>query len=308
VEADLSNRIGQAAERFVPGEERGEVVETEHLARYWWATSLVASKRVLDAGCGVGYGTALLKAAGAREAIGVDVAADAVAAAKASHGDAQFVAADVHALPFPDDSFDVVVCFEVIEHVDGQGAVIDEFARVLAPDGVLAISSPNRGVYPEGNPHHIHEFTSEELRTALGERFAHVELRRQHDWVASAVLDDAQVSNADLSDLGAQAGKLLGVAPGSETYVVGLASDAPLPEVPGRIVLGSIDDVQEGLRNAAFIRTERANLKAIEAQLRADKAVLLEQLEQTQATLRRIHASPLWRLSKPLRGLGRLRR
>jgi 2-polyprenyl-3-methyl-5-hydroxy-6-metoxy-1,4-benzoquinol methylase len=311
VEADLSNRIGEAAERFVPGEARGEVIEAEHLARYWWASGLVAGGRVLDAGCGVGYGTALLKAVGAREALGVDVSADAVAAATASHADAEFVAANVRELPFPDDSFDVVVCFEVIEHVEGQAAVIDELARVLAPDGVLAISSPNRGVYPEGNPHHVHEFTSEELRATLAERFAHVELRRQHDWVASAVLDDAQASNTELSDLGAQAGKVLGMAPGSENYVVALASDAALPAIPGRMVLGGIDAVQEGLRNAAFVRTARADLaklQAIEAQLRADNATLLQQLDQTRANLRRIHASPLWRLSKPLRGLGRLRR
>jgi SAM-dependent methyltransferase len=234
-----------------------------------------------------------------------------VAAASEEHAEARFTTADVHELPFVDDSFDVVVCFEVIEHVDGQDGVIAELARVLAPGGVLAISSPNRGVYPSGNPHHLHEFTSEELRAALASRFAHVELRRQHDWVASAILDDAEVGDGQLRSLDVEIGKILGLTAGSETYVLGLASDEPLPEVPGRVVLGSSDEVREGLRQAAFVRTAEADiayLQGVEAQLRADNATLLTQLEATQATLRRIHASPLWRLSKPLRSLRHFRR
>ena len=140
---------------------------------------------MLDAGCGVGYGTAMLAAAGAIEAIGIDIAQEAVTAASVSHPALEFLACDVHSLPFDHGRFDLVVRFEVIEHVAGQDEVIVELARVLAPDGVLAMSSPNRGVYPEGNPHHVHEYTSDELATALAPHFSHVELRRQHDWLAS---------------------------------------------------------------------------------------------------------------------------
>jgi 2-polyprenyl-3-methyl-5-hydroxy-6-metoxy-1,4-benzoquinol methylase len=311
VDADLSNPIGEAAERFVPGKGQGEVMETEHLARYWWAAGLAAGRRVLDAGCGVGYGTAMLADAGATQAIGVDIAADAVAAATAAHSSLEFIACDIHALPFGDDSFDLVVCFEVIEHVEAQDAVIAELARVLAPGGVLAISSPNRGVYPSGNPHHVHEFVPDELRDALACVFARVELRRQHDWVASAILDEDQVSDDGLADLGVEVGKVVGLDPGSETYTVALASDGALPDLCGRVVLGGIDEVRDGLRQGAFARTALADLQTlqrIEAQLRDEKAILLEQLEEVRAALRRIHASRLWRVTKPLRDLGRLRR
>jgi SAM-dependent methyltransferase len=318
VNADLSNRIGDAAERFVPGEGRGELMEAQHLARYWWVSGLAEGRRVLDAGCGVGYGSAMLAAAGAAGVVGMDIAADAVAAAAEANPELEFVAGDVHALPFADASFDLVVCFEVIEHVTEQDAVIAELARVLAPEGVLAVSSPNRGVYPEGNPHHLHEYTPDELEAALRPHFDHVELRRQHDWLASAVLDDEQVADERVADLGIDVGKSLGLGPASETYTIAVAGRAPLPPVQARIVLAGADELREALLLGAEargleierdqLRADLTNLQGIEAQLRDDKAVLTEQIEEVRATLRRIHASPLWRLSKPLRSLRRFRR
>jgi SAM-dependent methyltransferase len=311
VDADLSNPIGEAAERFVPGKGRGELMEAEHLARYWWAGDLVAGRTVLDAGCGVGYGAAMLAAAGAAEVVGVDVAADAIAAAAAANPGIDFTVGDIHALPFDDGRFDVVVCFEVIEHVDGQDEAIAELSRVLGDDGVLAMSSPNRGVYPAGNPHHLHEYVPDELRAALGARFANVELRRQHDWIASAVLADDQVADEGLADLRVEVAKAFGLDPGSETYTIALATRAVLPPAPGRVVLGGVGELREALELAAQtpgLKADLANLQRIEAQLRDENAILLEQLEEVRATLRRIHASPLWRLTRPLRGLGRLRR
>jgi SAM-dependent methyltransferase len=311
VEADLSNRVGDAAERFVPGQRRGQLIEAEHLARYWWASGIAAGRRVLDAGCGVGYGTAMLARAGAAEALGIDVSPESVAAAAQAHPDLTFVTGDVHALPFEDQRFDLVTCFEVIEHVDRQDEVIAELARVLAPGGVLAISSPNRGVYPSGNPHHLHEYVPEELRGALEARFAHVELRQQHDWIASAVLDDDQVADADLTPLALDVGKVVGHDPGSETYTIAVASRQALPELRGRSVLASFEEVRDALLEGARARTaldDVAHLQRVEAQLRTENAVLLAQLEEVRATLRAIHGSLAWRLAKPLRALERIRR
>ena len=69
--------------------------------------------------------------------------------------------------------------------------MLDELVRVLAPGGLLLISSPNRGVYPDNNPHHPHELTAVELRELLEARLRHVRLMRQHDYIVSAVLSDA---------------------------------------------------------------------------------------------------------------------
>jgi SAM-dependent methyltransferase len=311
VDAELSNRIGEADERFVPGETPGGLMEAEHLARYLWATALVAGRRVLDAGCGVGYGTAMLANAGAAEAVGVDISRRAVeVAAAAAPANAHFLVGDVHELPFDDRGFDVVICFEVIEHVQDQDDVIAELARVLAPDGVLAISSPNRGVYPSGNPHHIHEYTHDELRRALGRVFAHVELHRQHDWVASAVLEDAGAGADALSDLhGVAVGKVVAMPPGSETYTVAVASREPLSSPPGRALLGGVDEIREWLRLAPLLEActdERDRARRDVATLAAENTMLQERSERVWRELHGVYGSPSWRITRPLRALARL--
>lgn len=330
MDADLSNRIGIADERFVPGSADGELIEAEHMARYLWAAQLAASRTVLDAGCGVGYGTALLAGGGATAAVGIDVSRESVEAARAgAPPNTSFLVADVHELPFEDGHFDLVVCFEVIEHVDGQDAVFAELARVLAPRGLLTVSSPHRGIYPSGNPHHVHEYEPEELRAALAVHFPHVELRRQHPWVASAVLDDDQVADGSLRPRDdVLVSRSAAVAPGREPYIVALAGRAPLPSPPGRVVLAGAADLslQSELARAVALnesltkerdraRADIEALKAIEAMQRADNATLLAQLDALRAEvdalraeLLRVYDSVSWRLTRPLRTAKRMMR
>lgn len=328
VEADLSNRVGNADERFVPGSAPGSLIEAQHLARYLWATSLARGRRVLDAGCGVGYGTAMLGDAGAAEAVGVDISAAAVeAASDGAPSNTSFLTGDVRALPFDDGRFDFVVCYEVIEHVDRQDEVIAELARVLAPGGVLALSSPNRDVYVRGNPHHIHEYVPQELRAALERCFAHVDLYRQHDWVTSAVLDDAQVAVDGVGEaLDLRLAKVFGDRPGSETYTIALASRQALPVVAGTAVLGAAAEARAWLeelsqlrddvgRNGHMItsltverdraRADVATLQDVEEQLRSDVNLLVGELAQVQTTVRAMRGSVSWRLTRPLRDVRR---
>jgi SAM-dependent methyltransferase len=309
VDADLSGRIGQAVERFVPGTADGELIEVEHLARYRWAGQLVAGRTVLDAGCGVGYGTAMLARAGAGEIVGLDLSANAIeAAGNATPANASFVVGDLHALPFPAGRFELVVCFEVIEHVEFQDDVIAELARVLAPDGVLAISSPNRDVYPAGNPHHLHEYVPEELRSALAARFEHVQLRRQHAWLASAVLDDEQAADASLEPRDdVRVAKALGCKPGSEPFTIALASHEPLPATTGGVLLSALADTVLGAE-LERARSDVAALRLVEAGLRNDAATLLGELDDKRAELRSVYGSVSWRLTEPLRRAKRLRR
>lgn len=166
-------------ERFVPGA-AGEMAY-EHWHRYAFAREFVRDKRVLDAACGEGYGTALL-AAGAATATGVDIDAATVAHAReryASRSNVRFEEGSVAALPFADASFDVVVSFETIEHVsaDDQVRMLAEFSRVLAPRGLLIISSPNKRLYSEArnyrNPFHLHELNRDELARLLDAGFPH---------------------------------------------------------------------------------------------------------------------------------------
>jgi hypothetical protein len=167
------------------------------------------------------------------------------------------------------------VCFEVIEHVEDTEGVLDELARVLAKDGVLAISSPNRGVYMPGNPHHRHEFVPEELEETLAKRFSEVRLYRQADWVTSAVLDDnlhAAESKEPLPDLVLR--KSAGGKLGGELYTLALGSSGSVPDPQGSIVLSSAAEIaalSEGWEGLDRQRREVAR-RTIQAEAAADEA------------------------------------
>jgi SAM-dependent methyltransferase len=130
-------------ERYTPSEQ-GEI-RLEHYHRYALALSLAKSKMVLDVACGEGYGSALLSET-ASEVVGLDISQEAVAhASKVYQGRAnlQFLQKSAFDTGLPDDSFDLVVSFETIEHLLEQGQMLTELRRVLKPDGLLLISSPN---------------------------------------------------------------------------------------------------------------------------------------------------------------------
>lgn len=148
-----------------------------HLARYALAAQWVrAGDTVLDCACGLGYGTAVLAAQskGARF-IGVDIDGDAVRYAAENFGawGAEYRAADATRLNFlPDASVDVIVSFETVEHVADCAKLLDEFARVLKPDGRIVASVPNLWVDETGrDPHRCHAFDWERLAGAFGDRF-----------------------------------------------------------------------------------------------------------------------------------------
>ena len=179
-------------ERFVPGTQ-GEIAH-EHWHRYAFARGLVAGRRVVDVACGEGYGSALL-ASGAPEVLGVDIDPRAVAHAAARYqaGNLRFAVGSATALPLTDAAVDAVVSFETIEHLpqQAQAAMIAEFARVLAPRGMLVLSSPNRPQYSDArgyrNPFHLHELDRGELDALLRDAFPVRRWFRQRRYVGSAL-------------------------------------------------------------------------------------------------------------------------
>ncbi|MEJ7670694.1 MAG: class I SAM-dependent methyltransferase [Casimicrobiaceae bacterium] len=161
-------------ERFTP-EERGPIWY-EHWHRYAEAAHLARGKRVLDAASGEGYGSFLL-ADGARFVVGIDISSEAVTHARARYArpNLVFTQASVTQLPLRDASIDLVISFETVEHLSKQREMLAEFRRVLAPDGVLVISSPNRPVYNEEaaveNHFHVKELDRAEFSTLLDPLF-----------------------------------------------------------------------------------------------------------------------------------------
>jgi len=167
-------------ERVVPGEVDVDLWN-EHLARYHFASRLARSKRVLDAGCGAGYGSALL-AQDALEVFGVDLKSEAVAYARAHYSEPNlfFAQGSCAALPLASASLDLVVAFEVIEHIAEWRDFLAEARRVLRPSGQFVVSTPNKDYYTASrgasglNPYHVHEFTYEEFLQELTQIFPSV--------------------------------------------------------------------------------------------------------------------------------------
>ena len=167
-------------ERVVPGQVDLDLWN-EHIARYVFATRLARGKRVLDLGCGTGYGTAEISKSAA-SVTGLDISADAIAYVKQSYAqfNMRFVRASAAAIPLRNASFDLVVAFEVIEHIDDWRLLLEEVRRVLAPGGQLVVSTPNKSYYAESrklsgpNPFHSHEFEFAEFKTELEAFFPHV--------------------------------------------------------------------------------------------------------------------------------------
>lgn len=171
-------------ERVVPGKVEPDLLN-EHLSRYYFASQLAERRRVLDVGCGTGYGSAVLAEA-ARRVLGLDISPEAVAFAQRNYGrpKVEFLVSDCRRMPLADASVDVVVCFEVIEHLAEQEQLLREIRRVLGTQGVALISTPNRTYYTEErqevNRFHVREFDFKEFSAFLGNGFSHVEIAFQN--------------------------------------------------------------------------------------------------------------------------------
>lgn len=326
-------------ERFDPPFMSGRIIEAEHFARYAWAARFASGRRVLDAACGMAYGTAMLAAAGATEAVGVDQDEGVIArVGAAAPSSTRFDVADLRELPYGDDEFDLVVCFEAIEHVPEPEVVLDELARVLGPDGLLIVSTPNRDVYTPGNPFHLRELTPNELAAELSQRFQSVALRRQHSWVASGIFDDEAFTATDHEPIdGVEVRKACADQPGQETYTIGMASNGKLPADTRLVSLTSDIDIRdwsarldaadlamltpptrngkseaevellrgevgELRRQLASGEAELSRLTELEAKLAATTAALAD-YEALSARYNDVVASPGWKVIKVLRRL-----
>lgn len=171
----VSESLSFTGERFLP-EREGEIWY-EHWHRYALASRLSQHRTVLDVACGEGYGAAML-AENADRVVGVDISTDAIRHARNRYGhqaNLEFIPASCDCLPFPDASFDLAISFETIEHIETQQAFIAEIARVLRPDGVLLLSSPNKRLYSDAhdyhNEFHVRELYRNELEELLRDAF-----------------------------------------------------------------------------------------------------------------------------------------
>lgn len=157
----------------------------DHVARYLFAAHFVSGSSVVDLCCGVGYGSNLLAAAGARRVTGVDIDAPAITTAREHYEAPEFLVARADE-PSDLSGFDVAVCMEGIEHVTNP----DQLLANMRCAEVAFVSTPNAAYYEggfSGNPHHVNEWTKDEFETMLSRHFS--EVRMYFQWKDPDPLD-----------------------------------------------------------------------------------------------------------------------
>lgn len=241
---DASSALEFTGERFTP--ECVREIWYEHYHRYAFALSLAEGKRVLDAACGEGYGSALL-ARCARHVLGVDISIEAISHANKRYAAQQenlsFRQADVAALDaLPSASFDLICSFETLEHLQAQEAMLAGFRRLLAPGGVLLVSTPDRHNYSDmpgfNNEHHVRELYRHEFEAMLATEFREVRLYAQKLAFQSLLWSMNGESDgfmAQTLDAQAQLKQGLDYAP---LYYLAACSNDPLPRLPALSMFG----------------------------------------------------------------------
>lgn len=163
--------VAFTGERLHEGDELFSVDLARHQAAYELARVRLGAGCLLDFGSGSGYGAASL-AGGPAVVVGVD----RVAPDRRNRGGAHFVRADLRATPLRPAAFDLVVSFQVIEHLEDPSDYLDAIAGALAPDGTALLTTPNRLTSDGMNPYHVHEYEADELAGLLRTRFGSVEM------------------------------------------------------------------------------------------------------------------------------------
>lgn len=165
----------QTAERVSSHDYSDNVIYQRHLVAYRAALPYMHGK-VLEVGCGEGYGVGILAPA-TSEYVAIDKYQTHLDNYKETLPQLSFIQVGVPPLKFPDNYFDAVVSFQVIEHIEEDKRLIAEISRVLKPKGVLLLTTPNRLMSLTRNPWHIREYTVAELTAALSSHFTTVDMK-----------------------------------------------------------------------------------------------------------------------------------
>lgn len=231
----LNQQLSWTGERYLP-EVHGNI-EAEHLHRYLFAMQFTEGKRVLDIASGEGYGAALL-AVKSSTVVGVDIDAEAVLHANSKYriSNLEFKIGSCASIPLDDQSVDIVVSFETLEHHAEHELMMREIKRVLIPGGVLVISTPDKLEYTDNtktqNKYHVKELYRDEFDGLLAGFFKRHLMCGQKMVYGSAIFQENSISRVRSYETNATTDhKISGIS--RPLYLIAVASDGELPLLEG---------------------------------------------------------------------------
>ena len=272
-------------ERYVPWIRDAEI-GYEHLHRYAFATQFTRNKEVLDLASGEGYGSNLL-ARTAKHVIGIDIDEEAVKHAQNKYirSNLEFKIGSITDIPIQGEGlFDVVVCFEALEHVDDHEKLFAEVKRVLTPNGFFFVSTPNKTIYSDeanfNNPYHVHELYFNEFKAQLESHFQQVKILGQRIFCNSNLWpmypERHTYASEFVMERGTQEFTFVGPEKRTPVYFLAIASNTA-KDIGGQVsVLVDISNELVSHRDHAVNRAtaERDELKARLAVLSGERTQL----------------------------------
>jgi len=285
--------IDWTGERCVPWTDDFQVIY-EHYHRYALAASLAKGKRVVDLACGEGYGANMI-AQQANSVLGVDIDEATIrhAQEKYVHPGLTFgVGSMLESETFANLQFDLVVCFEALEHVDDHDTLLSVIKQILAPDGLLVISTPDTDVYSgelqQDNPFHTHELTYSEFQELLSARFQHVSISKQvtvvGSWIQHELQQTTPTQASELRPVGDD-WAVDGPSNASWPYLIAYASDQRLPRMYDSILIDpEMHIVRAPMRRLYELEAKNDELSQANAELKTD-LLAIQQSEVYRATL-----------------------
>ncbi|RLI48415.1 MAG: hypothetical protein DRP09_21470, partial [Candidatus Thorarchaeota archaeon] len=177
---------------FIDPKVSGFEIHYEHLHRYAFATQFVKGKDVLDMACGEGYGSYMLSKE-ANYVIGIDIDEKIIKHAnnKYAQNNLKFVQGSILEVPLKNKKFDVIVCFEALEHIEEHEKFLFEVKRLLKDNGIFIVSTPNKYIYTDRrnykNPFHCKELYFEEFKNLLKRYFKKVSFLGQRVFPVSNI-------------------------------------------------------------------------------------------------------------------------
>jgi SAM-dependent methyltransferase len=305
-------------ERFLPWINESALAY-EHLHRYAYAATLVKGKRVLDLACGEGYGSRML-AETASSVVGVDIDEDIIghAAERYRSPALQFMRGSITAVPISEGrSFDAIVCFEAIEHIEGHDALLCEVKRLLSPSGIFIVSTPNKALYRDAaqfqNPFHVRELYFRDFQELLERHFRNVSLLGQRIHPGSSIWPIRPAGKNGFAGFVVERleaeFRFISDDKRDPLYFVAVASDST-EQLPASVSI-LLDHSDGHLKEARDLERVRRNVEESykacwereTAALAAELSLTQRQLKSAEQQLAAIHNSPEWKFASWLRRL-----